>query len=178
MNINRKNFTLIELLLVVAVIVILVGIFLPIASKIRARSIKTSCLGNLRRIGLALDMYTENNNGYYPCCARYPSEPAAEEEGLPSIAIILKGLIKDSKVFLCPGEPREKCFRSEGSSYEWNSTFYNGWKTGNKEVSVSRFKNPVMWDYGYNHGSEDDRAARNYLFPNAYVAGERSQKVK
>jgi prepilin-type N-terminal cleavage/methylation domain-containing protein/prepilin-type processing-associated H-X9-DG protein len=61
-----KSFTLIELLVVVAIIAVLVAILLPALSKAREAARLTSCLSNLRQIGIALHEYADNNGGWCP----------------------------------------------------------------------------------------------------------------
>jgi len=56
------GFTLIELLVVVAIIAILVAILLPALASARAEGNKTSCLSNLRQLGLSAEMYTQDWN--------------------------------------------------------------------------------------------------------------------
>jgi len=62
---NRKTergFTLIELLVVVVVIAILAALLLPALSRVKASSRRTTCLSNLKQIGLSVLMYAEEHN--------------------------------------------------------------------------------------------------------------------
>ena len=61
-----KRFTLIELLLVVAIIAILASILLPALSKARESTKRVHCINRQKQIGLTMLMYVEDNNGCLP----------------------------------------------------------------------------------------------------------------
>ncbi len=60
---NRRGFTLIEVLVVAAIIALLISILLPALSRARQQSRATVCLSNLRQLGMAVNMYAQSNKG-------------------------------------------------------------------------------------------------------------------
>jgi len=63
---SRAGFTLIELLVVIAIIAILAALLLPALAAARAKAHRATCLNNLKQWGLAMAMYADDNNQYYP----------------------------------------------------------------------------------------------------------------
>ena len=66
----RKRFSLIELLVVVAIIGILSSLLLPSLSKARLKAQRAVCLANLKNMFPAVVMYSDNNTDYIPWSQR------------------------------------------------------------------------------------------------------------
>lgn len=71
---SRSGFTLIELLVVIAIIAILAAILFPVFAQAREKARAISCISNLKQIGLAFLMYTQDYDETFPNAAVGPSD--------------------------------------------------------------------------------------------------------
>src|ERR1700716_4263053 len=71
---QRKGFTLIELLVVIAIIAILAAILFPVFAQAREKARQSTCLSNLKQIGLAIMTYAQDYDETL-VMANYPDGP-------------------------------------------------------------------------------------------------------
>lgn len=75
---EREAFTLVELLVVVAVIGILTALLLPAVSGAKCQARSVLCKSHLRQMGLALQSYLQDQQSRYPYCISPPDSPAED----------------------------------------------------------------------------------------------------
>jgi prepilin-type N-terminal cleavage/methylation domain-containing protein len=88
---TTDGFTLVELLLVLAVIALMAGIGLAVGSQVREKARQTVCVSNLRQIGQALTMYSQD----------YPDSLYFLPVGL---RYLYPRYVSDKRLFYCPND--------------------------------------------------------------------------
>jgi prepilin-type N-terminal cleavage/methylation domain-containing protein/prepilin-type processing-associated H-X9-DG protein len=63
---SRSGFTLLELLVVVAILAVIAGLLLPVLHRAQAKAQGINCLNNLRQMQMAWQMYTDDHAGWVP----------------------------------------------------------------------------------------------------------------
>jgi prepilin-type N-terminal cleavage/methylation domain-containing protein len=114
-----RGFTLIELLVVIAVVAVLMAILLPALSMARVHARRVASASNLRQIGMALELYTQDNQGFFPESSHGLTGQEARRR---SWIFTLSPYIGDvNAVRVCPADPkRQERLAGPTSSYVLN----------------------------------------------------------
>jgi len=97
-------FSLVELLVVVAIIALLAAILFPVFSRAREKARQSSCLSNARQIGLSVMQYNQDYDGFFPIFYAYNSQPASGEAGHKGVEVLLAPYTKSPQLFKCPDD--------------------------------------------------------------------------
>jgi prepilin-type N-terminal cleavage/methylation domain-containing protein/prepilin-type processing-associated H-X9-DG protein len=161
------GFTLIELLVVIALIAVLASLLLPALGRAKESGRATACLSNLHQIGIALQIYTQDNRNRLPYM-RDKSLTTTNE--LPSPDLVLSNYLGNLKVLRCPSD-RQGLFETTGSSYSWNSLL-NGQDADHLVVMQMRFNPhqiPLMFDKDRFHAARGPRKELNFLYADGHL---------
>jgi prepilin-type N-terminal cleavage/methylation domain-containing protein/prepilin-type processing-associated H-X9-DG protein len=103
---ERRGFTLIELLVVISIIALLLAILMPALQKVKKQAQATTCLSNLRQIGVATELYANDNDLFIPRGST-GSNPIWFMQFLPYLGQKHnQGDYKSVKIFRCKSFPR------------------------------------------------------------------------
>jgi prepilin-type N-terminal cleavage/methylation domain-containing protein/prepilin-type processing-associated H-X9-DG protein len=168
---GRRAFTLVELLVVIAVIAILAALLLPIIGRSKESARAAVCLSNLHQVGIALQIYVQENNNKLPVMRDISTDAAvAATNTFPSIQNVLAAQLGNTNVLRCPSD-LSHFFESTGSSYAWNSLL-NGEDADHLKVfniSFNADQIPVVYDKEDFHKIRGANKAVNYLYADGHI---------
>jgi prepilin-type N-terminal cleavage/methylation domain-containing protein/prepilin-type processing-associated H-X9-DG protein len=124
-----QGFTLVEILVVLAILTILVSLAVPSYRLMKANARSAVCSSNLRDIGIGLNNYFVEHGMTFP---EMVAARESREEEAPALDTVLLEFVGDEFSFQCPAD-HEGIFEKTGSSYFWNSLL-NGQKTSNMKL--------------------------------------------
>ena len=164
-----KAFTLLELLVVIAIIAILAALLLPVVAKSKERGKSAACLSNLRQVGIALQLYTQDHENKLPVMY----DALLSTNAVPTnntIDIVLSNYLGNARVLLCPSDDKQ-LFAQTGSSYAWNS-LVNGQDADRLEVFAIHFDPhniPLAFDKEAFHATIGTGKGVNYLYADGHI---------
>src|SRR5258706_6154753 len=103
-NSGRRGFTLVELLVVIGIIAILIGILLPVVVRARQQAQQLQCAVNLKQLGTAMTMYTQQYRVFPMMSFQDPDAPPNAGFGVAWPVLLRKMLQVNQKVFYCPAQ--------------------------------------------------------------------------
>lgn len=191
---KRPAFSLVELLVVVAIISVLSAILLPVFWSVRGKARQMACSSNLHQIGVGVQMYMQDYDGRFPrlvdaedrtCSAIWSVYPNFAKD-IPRLLPLQEGLLpytSSTSIFSCPSDTgfdvddftpctlnaRPSSFEKFGISYGYRT------EVAAKEVSESSLGSPaninlVFDSVGYWHGTLLPLERRyNVLFADGHV---------
>lgn len=96
------GFTLVELLVVMAIIAMLAGLLFPALVRAREQARRAACSGNMRQIGIGIGIYADDFAGCYPP-ANHWMAPGADKPGMLTAAVYPR-YFDELTIFRCPGD--------------------------------------------------------------------------
>lgn len=150
---TQDGISLIELLIVVAMIALLLGIVFAATASVREKGRQTVCISNLRQIGMAISMYRQDWSG---------GDPNGRMEywqlGLPPGPVVklqLDPYVKNREIWLCPNDSSPR--REVQIDFPFIRSYGNRWLAPGFEEKVSRCGEETPLFIDFNHGWKQHR---------------------
>ena len=170
-----KKFTLMELLIVVAVIAILLSLLLPSLSKARDRAKTAVCLSNQKQITVAIQMYSSRYDNTLPRAGNswanilgskgYLNAPRVDKFDGSNLDV---EVTTSFNPFHCPSGLTDKLsFHTKSNKWWWESyeDTHRPWRSGDSESEYSQTEFPAGYDVWYGVVGRAARTNNNWTNP-------------
>jgi prepilin-type N-terminal cleavage/methylation domain-containing protein/prepilin-type processing-associated H-X9-DG protein len=144
-------FTLIEILVVIAILAVLAALLLPAVRSVDGRAKETKCLSNLRQVGVAMTLYQAQNDGRFPEAYDVYAGPGVPRSTWIAKLIPLIGgkdndQVDPASVFNCPSRKPlsgKAQWWADGSSFAMNTQIANA--NWNYRASMVPEPSKIVW---------------------------------
>jgi prepilin-type N-terminal cleavage/methylation domain-containing protein/prepilin-type processing-associated H-X9-DG protein len=185
-KIDRRAFTLIELLIVLVVLGILAAIVFPAVGSTQMSAKKAQCASNMRQIGIGLQLYANLNAGEYPQTTHSLSFFRRNQSWIFALSPFLDDV---NEVRVCPADAEERqrfILRNKFTSYVLNDLVFDNHNFNGPAKLSNPSKTPILFilsetrtpsvTQDHIHGAEWSswNAALNDIEPDRHRVGNRS----
>jgi prepilin-type N-terminal cleavage/methylation domain-containing protein/prepilin-type processing-associated H-X9-DG protein len=132
---RRTGFTVLELLIVMAVIAIIAGITFPVLSRMKEKGRQSTCVSNIRQLWMASAMYAQEYGGVFPPYMN-STDPGFNKgiHGYPRpdlLHSVLMPYVGQGRVWYCPSDPYAgQVLEFADTFHQYSSYYYNFLKNG------------------------------------------------
>ncbi|MBS1370918.1 MAG: prepilin-type N-terminal cleavage/methylation domain-containing protein [Lentisphaeria bacterium] len=145
---RKERFTLIELLIVIAIIAILASMLLPALNKARMAAKRSSCISNSRQLSAAYTLYANDCNQRFPWNRTYLPESAGHNDFAQrrSYPRLIFPYVNNMKIFYCPTDTKGM------ADYDSAADNTNPDNSADAYKYVSYAFRYCLWKYGWVRG--------------------------
>ena len=174
---RRSGFTILQLIVVLAIIIILAGVMFPIICRSPGNAQRASCQSNLKNVALGIKQYIQDTDGKYQFPPVNINDVAISEDNPLGWADALNPYIKSNRIFWCPSQTendKRDNSLTKPSDRDYTDYYYNRRLAGVEEEKIADTALTVLLGEG-NDGTDAANARYSLTsVPAAWIKNKES----